>query len=216
MTNLSRIFYVNPEEDVSTNLDDVEVVYNQVPENVNFIQQNVQVLVNNGIFVNGLVNINNTSVNIEDDSASDDEGTLEISLNPELNFEVSLFRRFLESAPSVAIQTIIIYMLISTLPYVNKVGEADTNIYKTECSKKNDNHYPSYHENQLGRGTTVINQLVADRHLSPSDVSSGKMIVNANGTVDLVLDNGRIVNLVGYYNSHDGQYVEKATHSICR
>ncbi|MBT5347039.1 hypothetical protein HOJ01_01540 [bacterium] len=221
MTNLlninqKRVFYVNPDEQVSTNLGDVEVDYNQVPDSVNFIQENIQVLVNNGVFVNGPVTINNTSVNIEEDSANDDnEGSLDISLNPELNLEVSLFRRFLESAPSVAIQTIVIFMLMSTLPHVNQLGEAGTNV-RVKCSEINPGHSTSYDENQKLRGATVINQLVADSHLSTSVLDDTTMIVNENGTVDLEFDNDYKFNLVGYYNSHNGEFVEKATQSICK
>ena len=166
-TNQSKIFYVNPSEQVSTNLVDVEVVYNELPDSVNLIQQNIQAFVNNGVFVNGPITINNTIVNSQEVASDDDnEGSLEISLNPELNLEVSLFRRFLESAPSVAIQTIVIYMLMSTIPYVNKVGEADTNVVEVECLKNVGDHSDSYYQAQLRRAATVVNELVADGRLS--------------------------------------------------
>ena len=216
-TNQSRIFYVNPSEQVSTNLVDVEVVYNELPDSVNLIQQNIQALVNNGVFVNGPITINNTFVNSQEVASDDDnEGSLEISLNPELNLEVSLFRRFLESAPSVAIQTIVIYMLMSTLPYVNKVGEADTNVVRLECLKNVGDHSDSYYQAQLLRGSTVVNQLVADGRLSQSLLVNAMMVVNLNGTVDLELDNGNIINLIVHYNAHNGVKVPKASQSICQ
>ena len=216
-TNQSRVFYVNPSEQVSTNLVDVEVAYNEVSEIENLIQQNIQALVNNVVIVNGPITINNTIVNSQEVASDDDnEGSLEISLNPELNLEVSLFRRFLESAPSVAIQTVIIYMLMSTLPHVNKVGEADTNIVRVECLKNVGDHSESYYKAQLLRGSTVVNQLVTDGRLSQSLLVNAMMAVNLNGTVDLELDNGNIINLVRYYNAHNGVKVPKASQSICQ
>jgi len=223
-TNQSRIFYVNPSEQVSTNLVDVEVAYNEVPDAVNLIQQNVQAMVNNGVFIYAPVTINNIPENASVANSThendDREVSIDVSLNPELNLEVSLFRRFLESAPSVAIQTIVIYMLMSTLPYVNKAGEADNNVVRVECLKNVGDHSDSYYQAQLLRGTTVVNQLVADKHLTQSDLDDAMMVVNDNGTVDLELENGNddvfIFNLVGYYNAHNGEKVPKASQSICR
>ena len=42
------------------------------------------------------------------------------------------------------------------------------------------------------------------------------MVVNDNGTVDLKLANGNIINLIVHYNAHNGVKVPKASQSICQ
>lgn len=144
-----------------------------------------------------------------------DEPTL-VEINPSINVEINLFRRLLDAAPSFAMKTIVIFLLISLLPKVSELGIAEPRGLAVDCLDKNEGHSDSYHQAQLERATTSVLSMVEKGEFDLSFVNNSQLVVNNNGTVDLVSYEGEIIKLVDYYNSIDGEFLERSPFTICK